>query len=77
MTQSPARHRAEREARMLLRVMAYPIPVLAGVLFWILGIAVHPHRIVFAGIITACMVVWAIASAWLVYYARMKAARRM
>jgi enoyl-CoA hydratase/carnithine racemase len=77
MTKSPARQRAEREARMLLRVMAYPIPVVAVVVFWALGLAVHPHRTVFAGIITAGAVVWGVGTTWLVYWARMKAARKL
>jgi enoyl-CoA hydratase/carnithine racemase len=77
MTTSPERQRAEREARMLLKVMAYPIPVVAVVVFWALGLAVHPHRIVFAGIITACAVAWGVGSTWLLYWTRMKAARKL
>jgi hypothetical protein len=77
MTKSPRRQQEERLARMLLWIMACPIPFLAAVLFWVLGLDVHPHRLVYAGVITGCMVVWAIASTWLVYWARMKTARKL
>jgi hypothetical protein len=70
-------NRPKRLARMLLIVMACSIPIPAGVVFWGLGIDVHPHRLVFASIVTGCAVAWAIGSTGLVYYARMKGARKL
>jgi hypothetical protein len=77
MTKSPRRQYEERLARTLLWVMACPIPVLAGVVFWVVGLDVHPHRIVLAAIVTACAVVWGIAGTWFLYWARMKTARKL
>jgi hypothetical protein len=77
MTKSPRRQYEERLARMLLRIMTYPIPLGIAFLIWILGFDVHPHRIVFACIVAACWIVFAITGAWLVYWARMRTARKL
>jgi hypothetical protein len=77
MTKSPRRQQEERLARILLWVMAGLIPFLAALIFWMVGLDVHPHRLVYAGVITGCAVVWGVASTWLFYWARMKSARKM
>ena len=76
MTKSPERQREERMARMLLRLMTYPLPLGFAFLVWILGIDVHPHRVGFACIIAGPVVVIDIAAAWLVYHVHMQAASR-
>jgi hypothetical protein len=76
MTTSPKRRQLEREARMLLRIMTYPLPLGAAFLIWILGFDVHPHRIASACIITGILVVFEGGGAWLVYYARMTTAKK-
>jgi hypothetical protein len=77
ITKSPERQQAERQARVMLTVMACATPVCAAVVFWAVGLDVHPHRVVYAGVITGCAVVWAIVVTWLSYYARMKGARKL
>jgi hypothetical protein len=64
-------------ARMLLRVMTYPIPLGVAFLIWILGFDVHPHRIVAACITTGIWLVFSVTGAWLVYWSRMKTARKL
>jgi hypothetical protein len=62
---------------MLLRLMMYPIPFGVAFLIWILGIDVHPHRIVHACIVAGIVVVIDVTVAWLVYWARVKTARKL
>jgi hypothetical protein len=77
MTKSPRRQQEERLARMLLRLMTYPIPLGIAFLIWIVGFDVHPHRIVAACITAGIWVVFSAGGAWLVYTARMKSASKM
>jgi hypothetical protein len=76
-TLSEARQQAERKARIQLIMMAVPDPFIAGIVFWVLGIDVHPHRIAYACVVTGCALLLAMSSAWLVYHQQMTRARKL
>jgi hypothetical protein len=77
MTPSAARQQAERRARIQLIMMAVPDPFIAGMVFWLLGFDVHPHRIGYACVVTGCTLLLTTSSAWLAYNAHMRRARKL
>jgi mannose/fructose/N-acetylgalactosamine-specific phosphotransferase system component IID len=71
-TSSAARVRQQRSARIVLISGLAPLLPCGAVLVWLLGYKVHPHKVVFAFVVTGILVVIGIALSLFLYRQNMK-----